>query len=149
MDAPIIIGETAGMGRDRGSKVYGDEYAIKCVSKANLDERVPSALISGVRSSKSVTPSDSLMLLILEYVPGENLSSFLEHAVIMTEATSLPLLSYTCASYLPCSPRCVRQSHSVMTSRSSIAISSQGASLSATLGRPWLMGARSVTSSSS
>lgn len=61
MDAPIIIGETGGMGRDRGSKVYGDEYAIKCVSKANLDERVPSALISGVRSSKSVvrTPTNS------------------------------------------------------------------------------------------
>ncbi|KAF8991447.1 kinase-like protein [Hymenopellis radicata] len=93
------IATTGGIGMDshdsRGtSRVYGGEYAIKCVSKANLDERVLSALMSGVTIHQSLdlhtnvvalhrfleTPSDSLILLVMEYVPGENLFSFLEHA---------------------------------------------------------------------
>ena len=89
--------------------VYGREYAIKCLSKANLDEEALAAQMTEVRLSSLFSPypglpasqvtihqslkshpnivtlhrtleTASFLLLVLEYVPGEDLFYFLEQA---------------------------------------------------------------------
>ncbi len=89
--------------------VYGREYAIKCLSKANLDEEALAAQMTEVRLSSFFSPypaypspqvtihqslkshpnivtlhrtleTASFLLLVLEYVPGEDLFYFLEQA---------------------------------------------------------------------
>ncbi|KAF9038336.1 kinase-like protein [Hymenopellis radicata] len=74
------------------STVYGREYAIKCLSKANLDEEALAAQMSEVTIHQSLDPhpnivtlhrtleTSSFLLLLLEYVPGEDLFYFLEQA---------------------------------------------------------------------
>ncbi|KAG6920098.1 hypothetical protein DXG01_010166 [Tephrocybe rancida] len=72
--------------------VYGREYAIKCLSKANLDEEDLAAQMSEVTIHQSLRShpnivtlhrtleTSSFLLLLLEYVPGEDLFYFLEQA---------------------------------------------------------------------
>ncbi|KAF9467294.1 hypothetical protein BDZ94DRAFT_1156439 [Collybia nuda] len=72
--------------------VYGREYAIKCLSKANLDEEELAAQMSEVTIHQSLRShpnivtlhrtleTSSFLLLLLEYVPGEDLFYFLEQA---------------------------------------------------------------------
>ncbi|THV06740.1 kinase-like protein [Dendrothele bispora CBS 962.96] len=74
------------------SIVYGREYAIKCLSKANLDEEALAAQMTEVTIHQSLRShpnivtlhrtleTSSLLLLLLEYVPGEDLFYFLEQA---------------------------------------------------------------------
>ncbi|PFH52028.1 hypothetical protein AMATHDRAFT_140979 [Amanita thiersii Skay4041] len=72
--------------------VYGREYAIKCLSKVNLDEEALAAQMSEVTIHQSLKShpnivtlhrtleTSSFLLLLLEYVPGEDLFYFLEQA---------------------------------------------------------------------
>jgi len=78
--------------RRKPSTVYGREYAVKCLSKANLDEEALAAQMSEVTIHQSLRPhpnivtlhrtleTSSFLLLLLEYVPGEDLFYFLEQA---------------------------------------------------------------------
>lgn len=72
--------------------VYGKEYAIKCLSKADLDEEALDAQMTEVTIHQSLRPhpnivtlhrtlsTSSFLLLLLEYVPGEDLFYFLEQS---------------------------------------------------------------------
>jgi serine/threonine protein kinase len=76
----------------RPSVEYGREFAIKCLSKANLDEEALAAQMSEVTIHQSLRShpniatlhrtfeTSSFLLLLLEYVPGEDLFYFLEQA---------------------------------------------------------------------
>ncbi|EAU91327.2 CAMK/CAMK-Unique protein kinase [Coprinopsis cinerea okayama7 len=71
---------------------YGREYAIKLLSKANLDEEALAAQMTEVTIHQSLPlhpnivtlhrtlETPSFLLLLLEYVPGEDLFYFLEQA---------------------------------------------------------------------
>ncbi|KAF7979882.1 hypothetical protein HWV62_40665 [Athelia sp. TMB] len=71
---------------------YGREFAIKCLSKANLDEDALAAQKAEVTIHQSLRPhpniatlhctleTSAFLLLLLEYVPGEDLFYFLEQA---------------------------------------------------------------------
>jgi serine/threonine protein kinase len=71
---------------------YGREYAIKCLSKANLDEEALAAQMSEVTIHQSLLShpnivtlhstleTSSFLLLLLEFVPGEDLFYFLEQS---------------------------------------------------------------------
>ncbi|EPQ57692.1 hypothetical protein GLOTRDRAFT_92494 [Gloeophyllum trabeum ATCC 11539] len=71
---------------------YGKEYAMKCLSKANLDEEALEAQMTEVTIHQSLPPhpnivtlhrtmeTDSYLLLLLEFVPGEDLFYFLEQS---------------------------------------------------------------------
>lgn len=69
---------------------YGREFAIKCLSKANQDSTQAQLLEATVHQSLPVHPNivtlyrtletPSLLLLVLESVPGEDLFYFLEQA---------------------------------------------------------------------
>ncbi|KDQ57694.1 hypothetical protein JAAARDRAFT_58281 [Jaapia argillacea MUCL 33604] len=77
----------------RGEPVeYGQEFALKCLSKANLDEEALNSQMSEAHIHQSL-PSHpnivtlhrtletrSFLLLLLEFVPGEDLFYFLEQA---------------------------------------------------------------------
>lgn len=72
--------------------VYGREFALKLLSKANLDEEALTAQMSEVTIHQSLPlhsnivtlhrtlETSSFLLLLLEYVPGEDLFYFLEQA---------------------------------------------------------------------
>jgi len=72
--------------------VYGRQYAVKLLSKANLDEEALAAQMSEVTIHQSLPlhsnivtlhrtlETSSFLLLLLEYVPGEDLFYFLEQA---------------------------------------------------------------------
>lgn len=72
--------------------VYGRKYAIKCLSKANLDEEALALQMSEVTIHQSLhlhpnivtlhrtLQTSAFLLLLLEYVPGEDLFYFLEQA---------------------------------------------------------------------
>ncbi|KAJ7039219.1 hypothetical protein C8F04DRAFT_1087539 [Mycena alexandri] len=74
------------------STKYGREYAIKCLSKANLDDEALTAQMDEVTIHQSLhshpnivtlhrtLETPSFLLLLLEYVPGEDLFYFLEQA---------------------------------------------------------------------
>lgn len=76
----------------RPSIEYGREYAVKCLSKANLDEDALTAQMSEVTIHQSLRShpnivtlhrtleTASFLLLLLEFVPGEDLFYFLEQA---------------------------------------------------------------------
>ncbi|KAI0062852.1 kinase-like protein [Artomyces pyxidatus] len=71
---------------------YGREYAIKLLSKADLDEEALAAQLSEATIHQSLPPhpnivtlhrtleTSAFLLLLLEYVPGEDLFYFLEQA---------------------------------------------------------------------
>ncbi|KAK7472942.1 hypothetical protein VKT23_001047 [Stygiomarasmius scandens] len=77
---------------DKPSIVYGREYAVKCLSKANLDEEALAAQMTEVTIHQSLRShpnivtlhrtleTSSFLLLLLEYVPGQDLFYFLEQA---------------------------------------------------------------------
>ncbi|KAF8904380.1 kinase-like domain-containing protein [Gymnopilus junonius] len=72
--------------------VYGREYAIKCLSKANLDDDALALQMSEVTIHQSLQlhpnivtlhrtlETSAFLLLLLEYVPGEDLFYFLEQS---------------------------------------------------------------------
>ncbi|KAJ7782890.1 hypothetical protein B0H16DRAFT_1658352 [Mycena metata] len=74
------------------STKYGREYAIKCLSKANLNDEALTAQMDEVTIHQSLhshpnivtlhrtLETPSFLLLLLEYVPGEDLFYFLEQA---------------------------------------------------------------------
>lgn len=82
------------------STVYGREFAVKCLSKANLDEEALAAQMSEATIHQSLAShpnivtlyrtfeTSSFLLLLLEYVPGEDLFYFLEQARDHYEADS-------------------------------------------------------------
>lgn len=86
----------------RSETVYGREYAIKCLSKANLDEEALDAQLTEVTIHQSLhshpnivtlhrtLETSSFLLLILEFVPGEDLFYFLEQARDHYEPDSTP-----------------------------------------------------------
>lgn len=100
--------------RRRPSTVYGREYALKCLSKANLDEEALAAQMSEVTIHQSLhshpnivtlhrtLETSSFLLLLLEYVPGEDLFYFLEQARDHDESDSPD--SSTCSSRTPPTP---------------------------------------------
>ncbi|KAJ3891267.1 CAMK/CAMK-unique protein kinase [Lentinula edodes] len=101
----------------RPKTVYGREYALKCLSKANLDEEALAAQMSEVTIHQSLhshpnivtlhrtLETPSLLLLLLEYVPGEDLFYFLEQARDHYEAESPGSTdSSSCSSRTPPTP---------------------------------------------
>ncbi|KAE9408551.1 kinase-like protein [Gymnopus androsaceus JB14] len=100
--------------RPRPSTVYGREYALKCLSKANLDEDALAAQMSEVTIHQSLhshpnivtlhrtLETSSFLLLLLEYVPGEDLFYFLEQSRDHCEIDSPD--SSTCSSRTPPTP---------------------------------------------
>jgi serine/threonine protein kinase len=84
------------------STTYGREYAIKCLSKANLDVEALTAQMDEVTIHQSLhshpnivtlhrtLETSSFLLLLLEYVPGEDLFYFLEQARDHYESSHTP-----------------------------------------------------------
>ncbi|PPQ98422.1 hypothetical protein CVT24_004101 [Panaeolus cyanescens] len=80
------------MAATSGSVVYGRKYAIKCLSKANLDEEAlalqmtEATIHQSLRSHPNIVTlyrtleTSAFLLLLLEYVPGEDLFYFLEQS---------------------------------------------------------------------
>ncbi|KAG2043538.1 kinase-like domain-containing protein [Suillus americanus] len=72
--------------------VYGRHFALKVLSKANLDSEALTAQLTEVTIHQSLSPhpnivtlhrtleTDAFLLLVLEFVPGEDLFYFLEQA---------------------------------------------------------------------
>lgn len=72
--------------------VYGRNFALKVLSKANLDSAALTAQLTEVTIHQSLSPhpnivtlhrtleTDAFLLLVLEFVPGEDLFYFLEQA---------------------------------------------------------------------
>ncbi|KAL7281261.1 hypothetical protein ACG7TL_004569 [Trametes sanguinea] len=106
------------------STEYGREYAIKVLSKANLDEEALTAQLfeATIHQSLPAHPNivtlhrtletPSFLLLLLEFVPGEDLYYFLEQARDHYEmdptspdlSTSPPVSDSSCASRTPPTP---------------------------------------------
>ncbi|KAI0743828.1 hypothetical protein C8Q80DRAFT_1107190 [Daedaleopsis nitida] len=106
------------------STEYGREYAVKVLSKANLDEEALTAQLfeATIHQSLPAHPNivtlhrtletSSFLLLLLEYVPGEDLFYFLEQARDHYEtdpatndlSTSPPVSDSSCASRTPPTP---------------------------------------------
>jgi serine/threonine protein kinase len=98
----------------RSSVEYGREYAIKCLSKANLDEEALEAQTfeatihqslpahSNIVTLYRTLETSSLLLLLLEYVPGEDLFYFLEQARDHYEMD--PSSESSCTSRTPPTP---------------------------------------------
>ncbi|KAF9268818.1 Pkinase-domain-containing protein [Marasmius fiardii PR-910] len=91
--AMSVVGGLDMEGKPRTAPVqYGREYAIKCLSKVNLDEDALGAQMSEVTIHQSLRShpnivtlhrtleTSSFLLLLLEFVPGEDLFYFLEQA---------------------------------------------------------------------
>ncbi|KAI6131630.1 CAMK/CAMK-unique protein kinase [Pisolithus croceorrhizus] len=86
---PLDLADTPS---DKSYVSYGREFALKCLSKANLDEEALIAQLSEVKIHQSLPSHPNIvtlhrtletpafLLLILEYVPGEDLFYFLEQA---------------------------------------------------------------------
>ncbi|KAJ7497094.1 hypothetical protein FB451DRAFT_1120275 [Mycena latifolia] len=84
------------------SITYGREYAIKCLSKANLNDEALTAQMDEVTIHQSLhshpnivtlhrtLETSSFLLLLLEYVPGEDLFYFLEQARDHSESSHTP-----------------------------------------------------------
>uniref|UniRef100_A0A0W0FEE6 Protein kinase domain-containing protein n=1 Tax=Moniliophthora roreri TaxID=221103 RepID=A0A0W0FEE6_MONRR len=84
--------ELEGKSRPSQQIQYGREYAIKCLSKANLDEDALAAQMTEVTIHQSLRShpnivtlhrtleTSSFLFLLLEFVPGEDLFYFLEQA---------------------------------------------------------------------
>ncbi|KAF9047326.1 hypothetical protein BJ165DRAFT_1403061 [Panaeolus papilionaceus] len=80
------------LGGGSGATVYGRKYAIKCLSKANLDEEAlalqmtEATIHQSLRSHPNIVTlyrtleTSAFLLLLLEYVPGEDLFYFLEQS---------------------------------------------------------------------
>ncbi|KAI0930605.1 hypothetical protein AcV5_007273 [Taiwanofungus camphoratus] len=125
--APSDDGHCAAVGRmdfddavsARQSTEYGREYAIKLLSKANLDEDALAAQLfeATIHQSLPAHPNivtlhrtletPSFLLLLLEFVPGEDLFYFLEQARDHYEAdpeSDSPSSDSSCVSRTPPTP---------------------------------------------
>ncbi|KAG5646801.1 hypothetical protein DXG03_002178 [Asterophora parasitica] len=101
---------------------YGREYAIKCLSKANLDEEDLAAQMSEVTIHQSLhshpnivtlhrtLETSSFLLLLLEYVPGEDLFYFLEQARDHYES-DVPNTADSSVSHTPPTPSLLSNMH--------------------------------------
>ena len=102
--------------------VYGREFAIKCLSKANLNRDALEAQLfeATIHQSLPVHPNivtlyrtletDSFLLLVLECVPGEDLFYFLEQAHDHTdEQEQLPATA--CPAVTPPTPSLLSSLH--------------------------------------
>ncbi|KAF9528548.1 hypothetical protein CPB83DRAFT_894331 [Crepidotus variabilis] len=88
------------MDEDPTSVLYGREYAIKCLSKQNLDQEALSVQMSEVDIHQSLRlhpnivslhrtlQTSQFLLLVLEYVPGQDLFFFLEQSMDHLETDS-------------------------------------------------------------
>lgn len=102
--------------------VYGREYAIKCLSKANLDEEDLAAQMSEVTIHQSLhshpniatlhrtLETSSFLLLLMEYVPGEDLFYFLEQARDHYDS-DVPNSADSSASHTPPTPSLLSNLH--------------------------------------
>ncbi|KAG6862331.1 hypothetical protein C0995_016029 [Termitomyces sp. Mi166 len=102
--------------------VYGREYAIKCLSKANLDEDDLAAQMSEVTIHQSLRShpnivtlhrtleTSSFLLLLLEYVPGEDLFYFLEQARDHFDSETPNIADYS-VSHTPPTPSLLSTLH--------------------------------------
>lgn len=91
-DGHSILGSMEFDGSHPSQTVYGRQFAIKLLSKANLDEEALEAQMSEVTIHQSLRlhpnivtlyrtlDTSSFLLLLLEYVPGEDLFYFLEQS---------------------------------------------------------------------
>ncbi|CCM00064.1 uncharacterized protein FIBRA_02091 [Fibroporia radiculosa] len=106
------------------SPVYGREYAVKLLSKANLDEDALSAQLfeATIHQSLPAHPNivtlhrtletPSFLLLLLEFVPGEDLFYFLEQdrdhydvdPALSEEFSTTPPSESSCSSRTPSTP---------------------------------------------
>ncbi|CAL1707682.1 unnamed protein product [Somion occarium] len=78
--------------KEKEERIYGREYAVKVLSKANLDEDALEAQLFEATLHQSLRPhanivtlhrtleTASFLLLLLEFVPGEDLFYFLEQS---------------------------------------------------------------------
>ncbi|GJJ06372.1 hypothetical protein Clacol_000563 [Clathrus columnatus] len=106
------------------SKVsYGREFAIKCLSKANLEpESLEAQLFEAtIHQSIPIHPNivtlyrtletDSFLLLLLECVPGEDLFYFLEQARDHFADEQIDVFSEHCPSVTPPTPSLLSSLH--------------------------------------
>ncbi|KAJ3487109.1 hypothetical protein NLJ89_g11746 [Agrocybe chaxingu] len=104
--------------------VYGRKYAIKCLSKADLDEDALAIQLSEVTIHQSLHhhpnivslhrtfETSAFLLLLLEYVPGEDLFYFLEQARDHYDLeTSQPTDSSVSNSHTPPTPSLLSNLH--------------------------------------
>jgi serine/threonine protein kinase len=107
----------------RSSFEYGRHYAIKCLSKANLDEDALAAQMSEVNIHQSLRShpnivtlhrtleTSSFLLLLLEFVPGEDLFYFLEQSRDHYESDSSSTDSSSSSSLTPPTPSLLSTLH--------------------------------------
>jgi len=109
--------------RRQEKRVYGREYAVKCLSKAGMDEEALRAQMveANIHQSLPAHPNivtlhraletRAFLLFVLEYVPGEDLFYFLEQArdhyepntanQSRTDVASVMSMSTTCTPPTP------------------------------------------------
>jgi serine/threonine protein kinase len=101
---------------------YGREFAIKCLSKANLNHDALEAQLFEATVHQSLPPhpnivtlyrtleTDSFLLLLLECVPGEDLFYFLEQARDHSDE-QIELFPEACPSVTPPTPSLLSSLH--------------------------------------
>ncbi|KAH7888624.1 kinase-like protein [Phlebopus sp. FC_14] len=102
---------------------YGRDFALKCLSKANLDQDALAAQMSEVTIHQSLRPHPNIvtlhrtfetpafLLLVLEYVPGEDLFYFLEQARDHYEPTPVSADDASSPSRTPPTPSLLASLH--------------------------------------
>jgi len=102
---------------------YGREFAIKCLSKANLGDDALQAQLQEATIHQSLPfhnnivtlfrtlESNSLLLLLLELVPGEDLFYFLEQARDQQSDNDIPVHSSPDMSVTPPTPSLLSSFH--------------------------------------
>ncbi|TFK75350.1 kinase-like protein [Pluteus cervinus] len=116
------IGSMEDLKSPRLPTTYGREFAVKCLSKANLDQEALAAQMSEVTIHQSLAShpniatlhctleTPSFLLILLEYVPGEDLFYFLEQARDHFESES-PASSNSSLSRTPPTPSLLSNLH--------------------------------------
>jgi len=112
------------MSTSAAQTVYGRKYAIKCLSKANLDEDALAIQMSEVTIHQSLRlhpnivaldrtlETSAFLLLLLEYVPGEDLFYFLEQSRDHYDLdTAQPTDSSVSSSHTPPTPSLLSNLH--------------------------------------
>ena len=121
-DLQLAFGDDMELDVPQSSVSYGREFAIKCLSKANLNRDALEAQLfeATIHQSLPVHPNivtlyrtletDSFLLLVLECVPGEDLFYFLEQARDHSdEQVNVP--SSACPSVTPPTPSLLSSLH--------------------------------------
>ncbi|KAF9237500.1 kinase-like protein [Melanogaster broomeanus] len=109
--------------RSKSYVTYGRDFALKCLSKANLDEDALVAQMTEVTIHQSLRPHSNIvtlhrtletpafLLLLLEYVPGEDLFYFLEQARDHYEPTPISRDDSASPSRTPPTPSLLASLH--------------------------------------